>query len=99
MDGSGFLKSGSGPAKTPGAVRIRIRNTAGNYLYLGLTDTKLRQTQDSEDSVLFPHLVGCGLVWIGRAPLSRAAPSSGTPSTSSSLALASCTQRGQYTVH
>ena len=26
MDGSGFLKSGSGSAKKPGSIRIRIRN-------------------------------------------------------------------------
>ncbi len=31
-----------------------------------------------------------GFVWIGRAPFSKAAPSSGTPSTSSSLPLISC---------
>ena len=36
MDGSGILKPGSGLAKKPGSIRIRIRNTGfSGYLFAG----------------------------------------------------------------
>ena len=39
MDGCGLLKPGSGTAKKPGFIRIRIRNTANLPLYIQRCDT------------------------------------------------------------